>query len=165
MTPIAKSKMLDCLAAVAVAPNAEEEVLPLLWIPDLRDEGEVFACGAVGHGMSSWYFRLVLKTERLRFDITLPCWRVLADPEVRDRDSQNIGVACRFALVVLGAEGFPAEGARFEVEGGERGDCHWRLVSSSGEEMQFGEDWGSILDLLANSDAAGSAAEMFVIKP
>lgn len=156
---------IDTLAAVAVAPDAEAALSPLSGIPDNDDEGEVFVCGAIGRGLASWRFRLVLKTKSLGLDVTLPCWRVLADSEARARDSRNISCVCRLALAILGRDDFPADGERFELVGDESGRCWWRLVALDGGEIRAGEDWGGAIDLVGDANRVGENLEEMVFCP
>lgn len=154
--------MLDELAKLVVAEDVEL-ALPLLnRLSGARGEGECFACGVAGFGLSSWRFRLLVRTKRLHFNVTLPCWRVLADQAARTRDAKNIEVVCRFALAMLGAESFPGEGERFELEGRESGACSWLLRSADGKVAKSGADWGGAVDLVGKVDAGTESEAMAV---
>lgn len=164
-TQLDLEQVLTRLASIVVASDPEEVVQVLSGIPDIQANDECFACGAWGYGLSNWFFRLLLKTQNLEIDVTLPCWRVLADENTRVRDARNITASCRFVLVLLGKENFPPAGGRFVLTGTERGDCTWGLYSPVGEEVCTGEGWARAIDLVAGSDASCSVGELIKIIP
>lgn len=160
-----QEQVLDSLARVVVAEDSEEVMQVLPGIPDIQANDECFACGAWGYGLSNWFFRLLLKTQNLQLDVTLPCWRVLADADTRAREAQNMTAVCRFVLVLLGKENFPSEGGRFVLTGTEGGDCTWGLYSPVGEEVCTGEGWARAIDLVAGSDTPCLGGDLIKILP
>lgn len=164
---VVKRAILERLAAISASPNAEDALEPLTDVPDARDgEGDVFVCGAVGHGIASWFFRLALRTARIRFDVSLPCWRALDDEEVRERGECDIRTVCRLALVALGNEDRLPANVRLEVVADEVDGCFWELVPPAGEDRRSGHGWDSLADLFARADARGAeSGEVFIINP
>lgn len=160
-----RQSVLDVLSSISVVENVENALRPLSRFADSDSQGDVFVCGAVGHGMMCWRFRLVLRCSNLHIDVTLPCWRALSDSGARGRDGENIRTVCRFVLAVLGSEDFPPADERFELTGDEHGNCSWRIFSAEGEELRSGDGWNSAIGQLGDAALSARSDEFVVFYP
>lgn len=135
------------LLALAQSEDCERdlELVDELEVEELKGGKDGVAFGLQGHGLSSWEFRLVLKTARVSFDFRLPAPAALGDDELRERRTEDIRTVCRFAVAALRVE----EDAEFGVWAATdaEGRCHWRTTGAAGEETA-GEGWTGLLGAL-----------------
>ena len=101
-----------------------------------------------GHGLQSRYFAFSWQSDGLEIEYSLPYARVLSDEGEQKLDAARIGAAIRLAILLLASSSGGAllhDGeASLSVTADESG-ASYSFVDSDGEEVDSGEEWGSLI--------------------
>ena len=120
-----------------------------------------------GHGLQSRYFAFSWQSDELEIDYNLPYARVLSDEDAQKLDAARIGAAIRLAILLLASSSSGAllhDGeASLSVTADESG-ASYSFVDSDGEEVDSGEEWGSLIARL-ETDLPTAADDVQIIWP
>lgn len=108
--------------------------------------GGGLAWGVVGHGVTSWRFRLLVRQSKLDLDFTRPVPNALSDESVQEREAAEIRKVCRLAaLAVCRAEA--GQLGRLSLRSDVERSWSWCLERDGA--IRFGDTFGALVEALS----------------
>ena len=111
--------------------------------------GGGFAWGVTGHGVMSWVFRLVARTNELDLDLARPALRVLADEDTQAKIAADIRSACRLAALAC-CRAKSGRIGRLVVRSESAESWAWCVAREN--LFRVGDTFDELVDLLAADD-------------